>query len=299
MSPEELLADLRHRLRTPLNHIIGYSELLLEDGTNLDPDSSAQLRTIRANAHLILSQIQHRLSPDEDHAPKEKIAGLRSDIAEPLDLIIGNAGQLSQRLRGPDLLDLLRINAASMDLFWFAQGNDIAGRVFASPHRPLHPGPVPVFAQPSRLLVVDDDETNCDVLNRQLARSGHSVTCVGNGVAALVALREDTFDLVLLDVVMPGMSGFEVLQELKADRVLSRTPVIMMSALDELESAAHCIQMASMKTCTGSPLPLRTICRNLFVPWFPRCSFWRAIFRALARTNRIICSTSPWTGLPG
>ena len=245
MSAEEILADLRHRLRTPLNHIIGYSELLLEDAGGFDSDSAAQLRTIRANAHLILSQIQHRLSPDEDHAPEEKIAGLRSDIAEPLDMIIGNAGRLSQRLRGPDLLDLLRINAASMDLFWFAQGNDIAGRVFAAPHRPPQPGPAVVFAHPSRILIVDDDETNCDVLSRQLARGGHTVTCVSSGAAAMKVIRDESFDLVLLDVVMAGFSGFDVLRELKGDPALRAIPVIMMSALDELESAAHCIQMGA------------------------------------------------------
>ena len=95
MTQEELLTDLRHRLRTPLNHIIGYSELLLEDAAGSDPDSAAHLRSIRANAHLILSQIQHRLSPDKEGAAAEKIAGLRADITEPLDVIVATAGRLS------------------------------------------------------------------------------------------------------------------------------------------------------------------------------------------------------------
>ncbi len=77
------------------------------------------------------------------------------------------------------------------------------------------------------------------------ARNGHTVTCVSRGHAALDALREEKFDLVLLDVIMPGMNGFDVLQEIKGDPALSNIPVIMMSALDELESAAHCIQLGA------------------------------------------------------
>ena len=242
MSPDDSLADLRHRLRTPLNHVIGYSELLLDDA---DEDAAVQLRSIKTNAHLILSQIQHRLSADEDRTSADKIASLRADLAEPLDAIIGTAVKLSQRLRGADLRDLLRITSASMDLFWFAQGNDMAGKVAAGPPHPPEPGESANSAQPSRILVVDDDDGNCDVLSRQLTRSGHNVACVSGGAAALDSLRQQTFDLVLLDVIMPGVSGFDVLRELKDDSGFSSIPVIMMSALDELESAARCIQMGA------------------------------------------------------
>lgn len=249
VSPDESLADLRHRLRTPLNHIVGYSELLLEEsdagGPVFDADSVSQLKAIKANAHLILAQIQRRLSADEDQEISERLAGFRTGIEEPLELIIGNAARLTQRMRGANLLDMLRINAASMDLLWFAHGNDLKGAPLATTARPPEPDLTGVSPLPSRLLVVDDDEANCDVLHRQLARNGHTVTCVSRGGAALEALRAETFDLVLLDVIMPGMSGFDVLQEIKRDPAFSDLPVIMMSALDELESAAHCIQMGA------------------------------------------------------
>ncbi len=254
--PEDPLSDLRHRLRTPLNHIIGYSELLLDDlsaeaaepigrESGRGDDNAAQLRAIKSNAHLILSQIQHRLSTDDDHTTDEKISGLRQYITEPLDQIISNAGKLFQCLRGPDLLDLLRINAASMDLFWFAQGNDMPGQVTASPPHPPEPADAASASVPARLLVVDDDVTNCDVLNRQLTRMGHTVVCVNDGGEALRSLRENVFDLVLLDMVMPEVSGFDVLRDLKSEDSGGSIPVIVMSALDELESAARCIQMGA------------------------------------------------------
>ncbi|HWE49508.1 MAG TPA: response regulator [Bryobacteraceae bacterium] len=249
LGADDSLADLRHRLRTPLNHIVGYSELLLEEyeGVNstIDEESLAQLKTIKANANLILAHIQHRLSTDDDNALSERLSELRTGIEEPLDLIIGNAARLTQRLRGSNLLDILRINAASMDLLWFAHGNQIAGTPLNNTTRPPDADSAAASPHPSRLLVVDDDEANCDVLRRQLERNGHSVTCVSRGSDALDALREEQFDLVLLDVIMPGMSGFDVLQEIKHTPASSDLPVIMMSALDELESAAHCIQMGA------------------------------------------------------
>ena len=256
---DDVLADFRHRLRTPLNHIIGYGDLLLEDGDSLHDESIVQLKIIRVNARLILEQLQHRLSPGEEQTPGEKLTALRAGIAAPLDLIIGAAGKLSQVLRGGALLDVLHINAASRDLLAFAQGKElddygndpvhdgkrVTGEAKDQPSRPADFRPDTVSPLPSRLLMVDDDEANCDVLRRQLMRDGHTVTCVTSGAEALEMLREPAIDLILLDVMMPGMSGFQVLQRLKASETLCNIPVIMMSALDEAESAAHCIEVGA------------------------------------------------------
>jgi two-component system sensor histidine kinase/response regulator len=242
---EELLADFRHRLRTPLNHVIGYSDLLLEDAGGLEPENVAQLESIRANAHLILEQVHHRLAPGDNQTPAEKMEALRSDATETLDVIIGTAGKLAQKVHGGNLLDVLRIAVAGRELHTFIQSTEAFGRVRSQTSLSTNFVPVPIPSLPSHLLVVDDDETNCEVLQRQLERGGHTVTCVGSGNEAIERLRNPGFDLVLLDVMMPGMSGFEVLQHFKATENLANIPVIMMSALDELEIAAHCIQMGA------------------------------------------------------
>ena len=242
---EELLGDFRHRLRTPLNHIIGYSDLLLEEPQGLEAADVAQLEIIRANAHLILEQVQHRLAPGENQNPGDKMAALRTEIAAPLDLIITGAGRLSQQLQGGALLDMLRIAVAARDLLAFMQSTDTIVKVRNESSRAPDFQPVLIPSLPSRLLVVDDDDTNCEVLQRQLVRGGHTVTCVGSGREALELLRDSAFDLVLLDVMMPGMSGFDVLQRLKTSETMRNIPVIMMSVLDELEIAAHCIQMGA------------------------------------------------------
>ena len=95
------------------------------------------------------------------------------------------------------------------------------------------------------VLVVDDDPLNRAILSRALQRDGHVFRIAVNGEEALRSLREDPADVVLLDVVMPGMDGVEVLEELKRDAALRDVPVIMISALDDYERVVHCIEIGA------------------------------------------------------
>jgi adenylate cyclase len=95
----------------------------------------------------------------------------------------------------------------------------------------------------ARILIVDDDDNNRYTLTRRLQREGwtNSATAV-NGREALVRLAAERFDLVLLDVRMPEINGYEVLERIKADPATRDIPVIMVSALSELESVIRCIE---------------------------------------------------------
>ena len=98
------------------------------------------------------------------------------------------------------------------------------------------------------ILVVDDDAGNRDVLARRLAREGYEVRTAANGEAALSALAGSggaPVDLALLDVMMPGMDGYELLRRMKADAALRDIPVLMISALDQLESVVRCIELGA------------------------------------------------------
>jgi adenylate cyclase len=95
------------------------------------------------------------------------------------------------------------------------------------------------------ILVVDDNAANREMLSRRLTRAGHRVLVVANGLDALTLLRQQPIDLVLLDVLMPGTSGYDVLQRLKADDALREIPVIMISALDEMDSVVRCIELGA------------------------------------------------------
>ena len=96
------------------------------------------------------------------------------------------------------------------------------------------------------LLVVDDSEDNRYTLTRLLAREGYKdVTTADDGRAALARLRERAFDLVLLDIMMPEMNGYEVLEAVRADRALRHLPVIVISAVDQMESVVRCVQLGA------------------------------------------------------
>ena len=96
-----------------------------------------------------------------------------------------------------------------------------------------------------RVLVVDDNEMNRDMLSRRVERQGHTVKLAKDGLEALAILRTEPIDLVLLDIMMPGMNGYEVLEAIKSDQVLHHIPVIMISAVDEIDSVVRCIEMGA------------------------------------------------------
>lgn len=94
-------------------------------------------------------------------------------------------------------------------------------------------------------LVVDDDAMNRIVLQRSLEREGHAVRVAANGRAALELLRSEPFDIVLLDVLMPEMDGLELLELIQSDDELRATPVIMISALEDMASVVRCIELGA------------------------------------------------------
>lgn len=96
--------------------------------------------------------------------------------------------------------------------------------------------------RPGQVLVVDDMSTIRIMLSQHVRSLGHTVTCASNGSEALELLRTRTFDLVLLDVQMPEIDGYAVLERMKATPELQAIPVLMISALDEMESVVRCIE---------------------------------------------------------
>jgi class 3 adenylate cyclase len=94
-------------------------------------------------------------------------------------------------------------------------------------------------------LVVDDNRVNRLLLGRALEQLGHTVTFAENGRQGLDALRQRPVDLVLLDIEMPEMDGYQVLETLRSDPHLRDIPVVMMSSVEEVDSVARCIEMGA------------------------------------------------------
>ncbi len=93
------------------------------------------------------------------------------------------------------------------------------------------------------VLIVDDEEMNRDLLSRRLVREGYLVASAASGTEALQKLTERAHDLVLLDIMMPQMDGYEVLRRIRSDQSLQRLPVIMLTAQHTLESVRQCKEL--------------------------------------------------------
>ena len=201
---EEAVAALRHDLRTPLNQIIGYSELVAED---LEGEENARTRedlekigrAARGLADLITREIQ---------PGRIALVGARAETADGKSAAVGAK-------------DHVVIPAAE----------------------PVEA--VPLAGETAKILIVDDQEENCTVLQRRLEKEGHTCAAVYDGATALERLAVEDFDLVLLDIMMPGIDGREVLRRIKTDEKLRHVPVIMISALDQIESVVACIEQGA------------------------------------------------------
>ncbi|MBC8011085.1 MAG: SpoIIE family protein phosphatase [Burkholderiales bacterium] len=234
-------SHLRHDLRTPLNQILGYSELLLEEAAGAahahdDPARpapsalSADLQKIRHAAKNLLNLINENLTDDR--------LSLVGDIVDRGDVTASPftfTGTRSPSRHAPAQTD----PASEPDAELIHPAADVSAQLAHSASDTAAARPAAV---PGRILVVDDNDANRDMLCRQLSRQGHSVASVADGQAALDRLRAEPFDLVLLDMMMPVLDGYSTLRALKEDPALRHLPVIMISALDELAAVVRCIE---------------------------------------------------------
>ena len=245
MSPRSklgLLATKRHELRTPLNHIIGYSEMLIEDaGGAARTEFAATLQRIGRDARELLPLIDAELAPETDG---EVAVELRQRMRATLRLILLRVDALVESCGNEATGDLEKIRTAAG---WLLKSAEEEAPAPFSPVAwgSVAPAPLPAVRDAGHLLVVDDNQYNREMLHRRLERQGYAVSLAESGVQALEMLRTGGFDLVLLDILMPGLDGLDVLARMKADPSLSGLPVIMISAVDEMDSVVRSIEMGA------------------------------------------------------
>jgi two-component system, NtrC family, sensor kinase len=237
------VAELRHDLRTPLNHIIGYGEMLIEDAEDRGDDAAVTtLRQIHATAQDLVGVIQQTLTPSKTEVTDAELAGLRERLQDPVQGIIDRAAGLLAGCEEGASKDLETIRSAAERLLTLASEAAVAPEAAATVAAPDGPAPEAAALEKGSLLVVDDNPSNRDMLSRRLERHGYAVATAADGRQALDRIRQGGFDLVLLDIMMPVMDGYQVLEALKSDEVLRHVPVIMISALDEMQSVIRCIE---------------------------------------------------------
>ena len=246
------VAHLRHELRTPVNQIVGYCEMLLEDA---DAPEHAHRRVQLADAitavREVTSLIDAGLPPSASSIQKEQIQSLYEALHAPQARIIDAMSRLlHDEVSAPAdfVADVCRIRDAAERLLPTDRPRAESTGQFAVPASVTVAPYGAIGSRPGRaanILVVDDVEENRGVLQRRLNREGHSVVCAASGVEALVEVAKATFDMVLLDVMMPDMDGYETLQRLKSSSATSDIPVIMISALDDIASIVRCIEQGA------------------------------------------------------
>jgi class 3 adenylate cyclase len=270
---EAFLASKRHELRTPINAIIGYSEMLLEDAEDAeDRDRVSDLKKILQAGRSLLRKVNDFLDPevfesgDIDLSDMEAFGErihleLRNDTNTVIgysEMLIDEAGSDEEesvsdlsRIRdsATQIVELIGEIIGSAEVMSGAVDFDAAShsvsKIEGAAATLQHLDAPGVESDPGRILVVDDNEMNRDILTRRLKRQGHTVGLASNGREALDQLHEEQFDLVLLDILMPELDGFQVLERMKADQKLRNVPVIVLSALDNLESIVRCIEMGA------------------------------------------------------
>jgi response regulator RpfG family c-di-GMP phosphodiesterase len=94
----------------------------------------------------------------------------------------------------------------------------------------------------SDILIIDDDLTNLKVLSRHLSALGYNPVTADSGMTALKVLDEQPADLILLDIMMPGMDGTEVLNRIKSNDYTKDIPVVMVSAIDDYNTIKKCLE---------------------------------------------------------
>src|SRR5213082_3371557 len=262
--------NLKHELRTPLNHIIGYCEMLMEQAQDDGLDIFlADLNRIHSAGEQLLDLVDDLCDPVAHRKMDE--ASMHHEVRTPLNQVIGYAEMLQEQAKdlghdsfasdlqnvhtaGRRLLELIVENFASIQVSSDAVGSDFITskrrQGFAREPTATQNTVVDTETGTATLLVVDDNELNRDMLRRRLERLGYKVSCAENGSEALKLLRTESFDLLLLDIIMPVMDGFEVLEQLKAEPLHRDIPVIVLSASDQLDHVVKCIQKGAQDYLT-------------------------------------------------
>jgi len=266
-----LIASMHQEVLAPVAAIQGYAEMLHDEALQQAPAMVPDLERIQVAARQFCDVANRLLDPDqaptlaEDEDETGLQARIRHDLRNPLNAIKGYGEMLAEDATeagaGALLPDLARLLDETnrllceietiIDFSRRATGDGQMARAaeeatalvtdLARSIRPANRLPAS-RAEPGLILVADDNESIRDLLSRRLRRAGHQVETAADGLQAMTAVAATRFDLVLLDLIMPGLNGYEVLGRLKNDPALADVPVIMISALSEMGSIVRCLE---------------------------------------------------------
>lgn len=231
--PEQMREDLSAIERSS-SDLYSFAQAQLEESVTQFESSDIAERTrlirheIRNRLNAILGPCQFLLMENLDANSELDQTGFDS-LAEDLENIRQYANVVLQKLESTTRPSAQSEAAAAHEMLARLPGPIHADREF----------------EPAYVLVVDDSELNRKMLARFMVRMGHSCDFAANGREALDKIKQNDYDLVLLDILMPEMNGLEVLQELNRQELLRHMPVLVVSGLDSSEEIIACIELGA------------------------------------------------------
>jgi class 3 adenylate cyclase len=265
-----LLAHVRQEFSAPAAAIVEYARMLIADAGRFGLDQMADdLARIRTAGETLNAQVTSLLEPGRREANgdiEDFRTRLRHDLRTPISAVKGYGEMLAEDARAAGhegfakdldrLLDAANRMLKQIDQLALIGASEpgSAEAVLGQEHlvaaaldtiAPVGDDGLQREIEPSHILVIDDNESNREMLSRRLTREGHTVVTAADGEKGLAALDRSACDLILLDLVMPGISGFEVLRRIKQSAEWRHIPVIMISAVDEIDSIVRCIELGA------------------------------------------------------
>ena len=275
---ESATAFIRHELRTPINAIVGYGEMVQEELAEAESPLTKELDALLVEAKKLLGIINSfvKHSDGEDRSDFHKLFSTIPHSTNfsitKIILVCDGLLKVEECTSQSELVeDIKKIKIAALRLQGLVNNIESIFTNFLESLNPVHEAdlsPQSNFPSSSnineitlgniktngvdsrellkgKILVVDDNPSNLDLFFQHLTRKGHAVTTCLSAKEALVLLKSQSYDLILLDLLMPETNGDQFLEYLKTSAEFQHIPVIMVSALDEFESIIRCIEMGA------------------------------------------------------
>ena len=270
-----LLGNIKHDLTNPINAILGYAELItdyLKEGKN--DQFISDVNKIHESGSLLFEILNEYFTNNngENHQIISEVIDIRElqfAVRTPISTILGLTELLSEDTRkdkisdGNDINEFLRKIYESGKLF-LSQINELNKFSKKTVEELLKIYKTDLYSKESsiklyknntfkfpsgkgNILIVEDDSSNLELLDKIISKSMHQTYCAASAKAGLEFLKDPQIDIdiVLLDLIMPEMNGFELLKIIKDDNALHHIPVIMLSGMDDLEATAECINIGA------------------------------------------------------
>jgi len=318
-----LLAQIKQEFSAPAEAIEQYIDLVEQFASQKNLDISSEISQIKEAEDKLLSQYEEAFrentSADKKTKTSQEYSELRHNLRTPLNAIIGYSEILIEDFEDDlseecikdlnTILSLSRETETAIERFVdFIKGDlnesatddseqgqiQNAESLFRSLGDIDYSLDIDEHLMGSDVLIVDDNKTNCEVLERRLSQNGLSCRVALDGTTAIQEVESKTPDLILLDVMLPDINGLELLKRFRENHERDELPIIMVSAFNDVDSTAKCIKLGASdylpKPLNGTILMAKSIASL-------EAKYFRAREQELLKELNLKATTCPLTGI--